>query len=1102
MFEEFLKNLTPTQNRAVEHSSGPLLILAGAGTGKTTTITAKIAFMIEKQGVEPGKILALTFSREAARNMEQKVSELLYQGADVKVSTFHAFCAELIRDNAERCGVSEQFTIFEDIDAAIMIYKDLNTTPKNAALYSKTISMAKDLNLSIDKFKNYLEKKKKGLLEFVEEGKLEQFYTECKINLNTFHLKDKDQQKTLKNEKKSWQDFIDLYEEYRKYSDFIRAWEMYEERKKALNCLDYGDLNWIALNFLNTYGTSELNDTYSHIIVDEFQDTNYVQFELIKHLTGKEPNITVVADANQSIYAFRGAYSDNIEEFKKQFGISENDVISLDVSFRSTNKILNVAHRLISTNYPEDRKRECILLKNCNDEKGKNVVIQETKDEGEEARKIVEQIEAYIEQNISPKEIAVLYRTHAQGKQIRQALQRKEIPIVVKDDADYLKQPEIKTVLSYLYILNNLMNPAPRGTEAWWRLFHYNNSLDNSDSVKIGEYLKKNKIFFQEAIYDHLDEIGLSEKGRSTVVKVKETIRILSEKKLMDISDLLLEIYDLSGLVRHLNRLDTLKAREAFLNLRNLHEMAKNFEQFYNRELSGFIDYLEILDEMEGNPASAKIQEDDAVSLMSIHAAKGLEFKVVFVTSMAKDKFPLLRGRQDPLIPLEMMDQYKDLFSAKLSEKDLEKAIKERKKEIKLEEERRLCYVAFTRAKEDLILTLSQEYGGKEREPSEFLMEIGYNHWRDLEIAADREASSGMEVETSFDELDLSYRRDLEIKTAGLVRDNELEREKNRCIQLLIEALDKDLEDAVHYLMVYRALRDGTCNNYLQEMQKKWSLIDPAEKAEKIFTKIKTRKSGLRFNSEAFGFSFSALKAYENCPKQYELQEILRMPGRKKEDSTGAMAKGSFVHEVLEVAVKEKIAEKQALYEIAESLHKKPDWMYVNLKSTLPLFEVFWLRNKDRISNNFMVEKSFTVPIDGFAFKGKIDRVDLLNPATKEVEIIDYKTGKSDVSPEDRSKQLLLYARGFEHMYPEYRVKRLTLDMLEKEKPLSFELDGDGEFKVIDSRAKGLDSEAINSMVETARRIAYDYEYGFKEVNDSEICRECGFRLYCDGGNL
>ncbi|MCC4771291.1 AAA family ATPase [Methanosarcina sp. DH2] len=1102
MLEELPTTLTLRQRDAVERTSGPLLILAGAGTGKTTTITAKIAFMIEKQGVESDKILTLTFSREAARNMEKKISEILRQGTNLKVSTFHAFCAELIRDNSEKCGVSEQFTIFEEIDAAILIYKELGTTSRNAALYSSTIAKAKDLNISISKFKDYLETGKKLLLNFAEESRFEQFYNECKVNLNTFHLKDKTQQKALKDEKKNWQEFIGLYDEYRKYTDFIHTWEIYEERKKTLNCLDYGDLNRIALDFLNTYGTVELNDTYTQIIVDEFQDTNYVQFELIKHLTAREKNITVVADANQSIYAFRGAYSNNIEEFKKQFVISEKDIVSLDTSFRSTNKILKVSHRLISHNYPEDRKSECLLLKNCNDNEGKNVVIQETKDDGEEARKIVEQIENYIEKGIPLKEIAVLYRTHNQGRQIRRALQRREIPMIVKDDADYLKQPEIKTVLSYLYILNNLMDPTPRGTEAWWRLFHYNNSLENSDSVQIGEYVKKNKISFQEAIYHHLDEIRLSENGFKTVEKVKETIRVLSEKKLLDVSDLLLEIYDLSGIVRHLNGLDTLKTREAFLNLRNLHEIAKNFEQFHNRELFGFIDYLEILDEMDGNPAPAKIREDDAVSLMSIHAAKGLEFRVVFVTSMAKDKFPILRGGQDFLIPLEMMEQYRDFFSARLSETELEKAVKERKKEIRLEEERRLCYVAFTRAKEDLILSLSLEYGGKEREPSEFLMEIGYDHWRDLEIPMNKGTNAKIETEAFFDALDLSYRRDFEIKTAGLVRDNELEREKNKCIQLLIESLDKDLEEAVHYLMVYRALKDGVCGNYLEKLQKKWGMIDPAMRAGEILAKIKARSNGLRFNPETFSFNFSALKAYENCPKQYELQEILRMPSRKNEDSTGAMIRGSFVHKVLETAVKEKVAEKQALYEIAETLHKKPEWMYTDLESTLPLFEVFWIRNKDRISNNLMVEQWFSVPINGFVFKGIIDRIDLLDPSKKEVEIIDYKTGKYDVSPEDRSRQLLLYAKGFEHMYPGYRAKRLTLDMLAIEKPRSFELQEDGEYRSNEGRVSPLDKGAITSMVETARNIAHDYEHGFGKTEDPDNCKECEFRLYCEGINI
>jgi DNA helicase-2/ATP-dependent DNA helicase PcrA len=587
---------------------------------------------------------------------------------------------------------------------------------------------------------------------------------------------------------------------------------------------------------------------------------------------------------------------------------------------------LKVALKLISQNYPEDRKSECIFLKNCNNNEGKNVIIQETKDDGEEARKVVEQIESYIEKGVPLKEIAVLYRAQSQGRQIRQALQRREIPFFVKDDVNYLKQPEIKTVLSYLYILNNIMDPTPRGTEAWWRLFNYNNSLEISDSVRIGEYLKKNKISFQEAIYLSLDKLRLSENGQATVERVKETIRVLSEKKLLDISDLLLEIYDLSGLVRHINRLDTLRAREAFLNIKNLHDMAKDFEQFHNRELFGFIDYLEILDEMGGNPASATIREDDAVSLMSIHGAKGLEFSVVFVTSMAKDKFPpSLKGIKKPLIPLEMMDQYKDLFSANLSNSELKKALDERKKEIKTAEERRLCYVAFTRAKEGLILTLSLEYGGKEHEPSEFLTEIGYKNWRDLEIAMDNKPNSSTQIETSFDALDLLYRRDLEIKTSGLVRDNELEREKNKCINLPFETLDKDLYEVVHYLMLYRALRDGGRKNYLEEIQRSWSLIDPAEKAEKIFTKMVTTRNGLKFNPEAFSFSFSSLKTYENCPKQYELKEILRMPSRQDEDPTGVFARGNFVHEVLETVVKEKIAEREALNKIAEILHKKTD---------------------------------------------------------------------------------------------------------------------------------------------------------------------------------
>lgn len=232
----------------------------------------------------------------------------------------------------------------------------------------------------------------------------------------------------------------------------------------------------IALAYLDMYGTQELNDKFRYIIVDEFQDTNYVQFELIKKLTAAHKNITVVADPNQTIYAFRGAYTNNIEGFKKQFDLQKENVVSLDVSFRSTNKILRIAHNLIEKNYSDDRKQECQLLKNHKDIEGENVSILETEDENEEARCIVEEIESFLAQGTPPSDIAVLYRTHAQGRKVRHALENRGLPFRVKDDTDFLKQPEIKTALSYLYVINNLSHPTERGTEAWWRIFHYNNA--------------------------------------------------------------------------------------------------------------------------------------------------------------------------------------------------------------------------------------------------------------------------------------------------------------------------------------------------------------------------------------------------------------------------------------------------------------------------------------------------------------------------------------------------------------------------------------------------------------------------------------------------
>ncbi|MFH1323115.1 MAG: ATP-dependent DNA helicase [Methanobacteriota archaeon] len=1080
--DSLLPSLKPRQLEAIKHTQAPQLILAGAGTGKTTTITAKIAYMVEKENIDPSQILALTFSKEAARHMREKVEKLL-QGKEVIVKTFHSFCAELIKDHADRCKVPGDFKIFEEMDSAIFIFRELKTDARTASLYANTIGKAKDLNILIDKFKEFLETLKKQVQDIEkDESTWKELYRESKFKLNTFHLqefKDKEDKKAKQTEKKRYSEFIDLYEEYQKYSNFISAWEKYEEKKSAIGALDYGDLNKIALWYLDVYGTQELNDTFRYFIIDEFQDTNYVQFELIKKLTSANKNITVVADPNQTIYAFRGAYTNNIEEFEKQFNPA---IVSLDVSFRSTNKILRVAHTLIEKNYGDDKKKECLLIKNHKDIEGENVSIIETEDDNEEARAIVEKIEEYLAQGIPPTEIVVLYRTHAQGRKVRHALENRGLPFRVKDDTDFLKQPEIKTALAYLYIINNISHPTARGTEAWWRIFHYNNALSQEDSIRIGEYLKKKWVTFQEAIYHHIDELGLSRSGLETISNVKMRIDSLCSKKNLDVSDLILEVYDQSGLSRQFAHTDTKRSREALLNLRQLHELASNFEEFHGKDLSLFIDYLEILDEMDGNPAPAMIADDDAINLMTIHSAKGLEFKVVFVTNLAKDKFPLYRGGAEPLIPPELMEQYRDIFEDK-SIKDTEKAVKERKKEIKKEEERRLAYVALTRAKEYLFLTLAIKYADDEREPSEFLLDIGYNNWR-----------AGGNITIG----DLSYFRDTDTKVREMVKDSALEREKAVRKRLLIESLDSgDFNEIMKNTLLYQALKLGEAPDFKELFDSNWSKINPAEDAEKILGKIKENKNGLKFNPVTLTFSYSSISTYENCPRQYELKELLRLPTRDSEDSTGAMNRGTFVHKVLEMAVSEKITTKERLYEIRDTVAKEPEFRGVDVEAATGALDVFWERNENRIANNLMVEQRFAVPLGGFTFKGFIDRVDMMPGTKNEIEIIDYKTGKSEPGPDARSKQLLLYARGIKHVYPQYKVKRLTLEQLGLPNPRTFELI-DGKFESAgSSRMEGLDEKAVEDMIEIAKSIARDYEHGFERTKDEKVCGECGYRLYC-----
>ncbi|MCL7414022.1 MAG: PD-(D/E)XK nuclease family protein, partial [ANME-2 cluster archaeon] len=285
---------------------------------------------------------------------------------------------------------------------------------------------------------------------------------------------------------------------------------------------------------------------------------------------------------------------------------------------------------------------------------------------------------------------------------------------------------------------------------------------------------------------------------------------------------------------------------------------------------------------------------------------------------------------------------------------------------------------------------------------------------------------------------------------------------------------------------------DNNETDYLNVINNRWDEMNPAADVQEVLDRCRNN-TGMPV-PPGITFSVTSVNTYSKCPKMYELKQVLGMPTRAEEQPDGAMNVGSFVHRVLEMAVRQRISTREQLDGIVTSLTEQDTWKWVDVELARPLLEVFWKRNKHTIPNNRMVEKMFSVQLDTHVFTGFIDRVDLIPGSDNEVEIIDYKTGK-EPDPVERSRQLLLYAEGFRHLYPEYTVRKLTLELLSQQKPRVYELQ-DGEY--VSSRVQPLDNEVIPGMVEVANRIIHDYQYGFERCDDDKQCKKCGYTLYCD----
>jgi len=967
----------------ITKTSGPCIIFAGAGTGKTHAMVEKVSYILKNKIYSPEKIVCLTFSNEAANSLATRIMRETKEEPLV-VRTFHSFCSDLLKKHGNKIGIND-FKILLPDDAKILLHKSFKIDPNNCSNYINTIGVAKDLGINNEDLERYVEDKDTRTQEEIQKE-----IENLTLTLHTLHLK-KDENKDKLKERVTNLTRINTLKK------FVKAWNSYEKLKERRGFFDYSDLNKYALRLLEKF--PEISQEYDYVVVDEFQDTNKLQCDLLERIAPQR-NITVVGDLNQSIYRFRGAYKDNLSNFKKAFSVTDKDVFTLDKSYRSTNRILRVAHDLIKNNY--ENPEECFPVFSAYNEEGNSVESFELKNNKEEARKIMEIIKEEQDKGTPLEEICVMFRTHQQAAVMKNSLDYEQIPYVSVTKKSLLKIPDIKLTVAYLTILSKLKNKDKGGESAWWELI-YNVGFSKEDLMRLSRFIKDNKkdeTPLSVKMINGTQGLRLSEKGsvkfKILISGIKDLLPNLGDR----VTSLILKIYRKAGL----NPEE--KSKESLVVLERFYSLAEEHSYYYPSDLESFLHHLDVIRALRIEIEAPDIRKE-GVRIMTNHATKGLEYNTVIVSGLAQKRFPL-ESRTNSLLPSELLPEVSHLIGG-LSEEDKEIALKKYEEENNLAEERRLCYVAFTRAKRRLVLTYAKEYGSRKFLPSQFLNEINYKENKDIDFKIDND-------------------------------------EKYKEPELKIEEVSA----------VDAGLRDD----------------NPDFKPENLY------------------FSPSSLRTFDECQKKYEYKYVYNMPDPEP-ISWDVMQLGLFVHFIVECGVKYCFKTEEDFIQLAKEFHLKEEWNYVNLEEAIPLLKVFYKRNKDKYDSNSMTEKKLFTKIDGLSFIGVADRIDFREDG---LEIVDYKTGASNLGAKYRNWQLGFYALAAKSLG---RPKRLTLDFLKKERPIEFDLDEKGNANEIYSERTSFNLEEVKEeMLSVARKIIDCYYNGFTPCSVDKNCPFCSEYVY------
>ena len=617
-----LEGLNSEQLKAVKHNNGPLLILAGAGSGKTKVLTMRVANLINEYNVKPSEILAITFTNKAANEMKERIHNVLGSVADnVRICTFHSFGLFILRREYEYIGYERNFTIIDSEDSLTLIKKILKELDKDANVYNPRAIRSK-----ISGAKN----------ELIDAKKYSLF-------ANT--------------------EFEKVVEEV-----YIK----YEEKLRLGNSFDFDDLLIAPIKIFreNKEVLEKYQNTFKYILIDEYQDTNAAQYILTKMISSKYRNICVVGDPDQSIYSFRGSNYRNILNFEKDY--KEASIIVLEKNYRSTSNILNAANDIIKNN--KNRKEKNLWTENGT---GKKITYHRAENEKDEAYYVVKEIKKL---DCPLSDIAVLYRTNAQSRNIEEALLRENIPFKVVGSFYFYNRKEIKDLIAYLKVIYNEKDDI--------NLLRIINVPKRKIGLKTIENLTDIASLKGISIYDAI------ESGKE--LEFKKLIEELKvEKDNLSLTELVELVLEKSGMKASLLEEKTMESEIRLENLEEFKSITRGFEEKYGIvSLEEFLSEISLVSDVEEYK-----NNDSVVTLLTVHSAKGLEFKNVFIIGLEEGIFP-----------------HKNSFD---STQDME-------------EERRLCYVAVTRAKNNLWLINAKKrilYGTESSNPeSRFIKEIDENY--------------------------------------------------------------------------------------------------------------------------------------------------------------------------------------------------------------------------------------------------------------------------------------------------------------------------------------------------------------------------------------